>query len=131
MACEGKNGEVHIVGITEIAVNSLENLQQIMQDALNTRSTGSTAANSTSSRSHAILQFILRKQNSIYGKFSFIDLAGSERGSDRANVDKQTKLEGAEINKSLLALKECIRAIDQDSSHLPFRQSKLTLVRTK
>lgn len=38
------------------------------------------------------------------------------------------RLEGAEINKSLLALKECIRAIDQDSSHLPFRQSKLTLV---
>jgi hypothetical protein len=129
MACEGKNGEVHIVGITEIAVTSLDHLQQIMQDALNTRSTGSTAANSTSSRSHAILQFILRNQNSIHGKFSFIDLAGSERGSDRANVDKQTKLEGAEINKSLLALKECIRAIDQDSSHLPFRQSKLTLVR--
>lgn len=39
------------------------------------------------------------------------------------------RLEGAEINKSLLALKECIRAIDQDSSHLPFRQSKLTLVK--
>lgn len=131
MACEGKNGEVHIVGITEIAVTSLEHLQQIMQEALNTRSTGSTAANSTSSRSHAILQFILRKQTTIQGKFSFIDLAGSERGSDRANVDKQTKLEGAEINKSLLALKECIRAIDQDSSHLPFRQSKLTLVKTK
>ena len=93
MACEGKNGEVHIVGITEIAVKSLEHLQQIMQEALNTRSTGSTAANSTSSRSHAILQFILRKQNcgGIHGKFSFIDLAGSERGSDRANVDKQTK----------------------------------------
>lgn len=93
MACEGKNGEVHIVGITEILVESVEHLQQIMQESLDARSTGSTAANSTSSRSHAILQFILKRKTcgSVHGKFSFIDLAGSERGSDRANVDKQTK----------------------------------------
>lgn len=93
MACEGKGGEVHIVGITEILIESVAHLQQIMQESLNARSTGSTAANSTSSRSHAILQFILKKKTcgSVHGKFSFIDLAGSERGSDRANVDRQTK----------------------------------------
>ena len=93
MACEGKNGEVHIVGITEILVESVDHLQQIMQESLNARSTGSTAANSTSSRSHAILQFILKSKTCgiVHGKFSFIDLAGSERGSDRANVDRKTK----------------------------------------
>ena len=63
-----------------------------------------------------------------YGKISFIDLAGSERAADTIDVNKQTKFDGAEINKSLLALKECIRALDQDKKHTPFRGSKLTLV---
>lgn len=59
---------------------------------------------------------------------SFIDLAGSERAADVTDQNKQTRMDGAEINKSLLALKECIRAIDQDKKHTPFRGSKLTLV---
>lgn len=59
---------------------------------------------------------------------SFIDLAGSERGADTTDQSKQTRLDGAEINKSLLALKECIRALDLEKKHLPFRGSKLTLV---
>ena len=59
---------------------------------------------------------------------SFIDLAGSERGADTVDQNKQTRLDGAEINKSLLALKECIRALDLDKKHTPFRGSKLTQV---
>ena len=57
-----------------------------------------------------------------------IDLAGSERGSDTQSNNRQRRMEGAEINKSLLALKECIRALDSKEIHVPYRASKLTLV---
>jgi kinesin family protein 2/24 len=71
----------------------------------------------------------LKDSNSqVCGKISFIDLAGSERAVDTIDTNKQTKIDGAEINKSLLALKECIRALDQEKKHTPFRGSKLTLV---
>lgn len=59
---------------------------------------------------------------------SFIDLAGSERGTDAMDCSKQTRLDGAEINKSMLALKECIRALDKKQGHIPYRSSELTLV---
>ena len=64
----------------------------------------------------------------MFGKLSFIDLAGCERGADTIDMNKQTRLDGAEINKSLLALKECIRALDNGKAHTPFRGSKLTMV---
>ena len=88
-----------------------------------------TGANLDSSRSHAILQLnIVDTEGNVFGKISFIDLAGNERGADTYDQDKQTRIDGAEINKSLLALKECIRALDMDQKHTPFRQSKLTIV---
>lgn len=62
------------------------------------------------------------------GRLSFIDLAGSERGADTYGNDKMTRKEGAEINQSLLSLKECIRALDSAANHVPFRGSKLTEV---
>lgn len=99
------------------------------------RTSGTTAANSNSSRSHAILQLILKTSTSFtssrsnvssasstrqnapatprrfvkeVGKMSLIDLAGSERGKDTASGDRTERMEGSEINQSLLALKECI-----------------------
>ncbi|KAI9014188.1 P-loop containing nucleoside triphosphate hydrolase protein [Hyaloraphidium curvatum] len=127
---DGKN-QVCIQGLNEQKVESVDQLMATFEYGNASRSTGTTGANDDSSRSHAILQICLRHRSNpkrLHGKFSFIDLAGSERGADRGDADNKTRMEGSEINKSLLALKECIRALDQVSKHTPFRQSKLTQV---
>eukprot|EP00177_Eucheuma_denticulatum_P006092 GFKZ01011108.1.p1 GENE.GFKZ01011108.1~~GFKZ01011108.1.p1 ORF type:complete len:1025 (-),score=167.77 GFKZ01011108.1:1391-4372(-) len=79
-------------------------------------------------RSRTAAAAAMAKKGTEIGRLCFIDLAGSERGSDTASSTRQTRMEGAEINKSLLALKECIRAMDQKKDHTPFRGSKLTQV---
>lgn len=101
----------------------------IIHAGLQCRTSGQTGANEESSRSHAILTFSIKHTGKLFSKMSFIDLAGSERGADVIDTGKKTKQDGAEINKSLLALKECIRALDRaGKQHLPFRGSKLTQV---
>ena len=101
-----------------------------IHEGLKCRTSGQTGANAESSRSHAILTFSIKHGGKLFSKMSFIDLAGSERGADVIDTGKKTKQDGAEINKSLLALKECIRALDRagKKNHLPFRGSKLTQV---
>ncbi|XP_032594664.1 kinesin-like protein Klp10A isoform X2 [Drosophila grimshawi] len=126
---DGKQ-QVQVVGLTERVVDGVEEVLKLIQHGNAARTSGQTSANSNSSRSHAVFQIVLRPMGSskIHGKFSFIDLAGNERGVDTSSADRQTRMEGAEINKSLLALKECIRALGKQSAHLPFRVSKLTQV---
>lgn len=131
---DGKQ-QVQVVGLTEKVVDSVEEVLKLIQHGNAARTSGQTSANANSSRSHAVFQIVLRPMGSskIHGKFSFIDLAGNERGVDTSSADRQTRMEGAEINKSLLALKECIRALGKQSmgkqsAHLPFRVSKLTQV---
>jgi kinesin family protein 2/24 len=127
---------VNIVGLKERHCKSAGDVLECISYGNSVRSTGQTGANIDSSRSHAILQISIKqvqlqgtkKIKKLYGKFSFIDLAGSERAADTSSNDRKTRLEGAEINKSLLALKECIRALDQGGKHLPFRGSQLTQV---
>ncbi|RID63490.1 hypothetical protein BRARA_E02492 [Brassica rapa] len=135
--------QVCIVGLQEYEVSDVQIVKELIDKGNAERSTGSTGANEESSRSHAILQLVVKKHvevkqtrrknndatelpGKVVGKISFIDLAGSERGADTTDNDRQTRFEGAEINKSLLALKECIRALDNDQLHIPFRGSKLT-----
>ena len=137
MVREDGKGRVQIEGLQEVIVTHMDELLEIIQQGNGDRTTHATEMNNVSSRSHAICQIAFRKKNSFekepYGKLSLIDLAGSERGQDTKHHNKQRRVESAEINKSLLALKECIRALDTSNNgnfprHVPYRASKLTMV---
>uniref|UniRef100_A0A914ZCR1 Kinesin-like protein n=1 Tax=Panagrolaimus superbus TaxID=310955 RepID=A0A914ZCR1_9BILA len=126
---EDGNKSVQVVGLNEVSVSSPDDVMKLIKQGSLQRTAGTTSANANSSRSHAVFQIILKSQKEdIHGKISLIDLAGNERGADTISSDRQIRLEGAEINKSLLALKECIRSMSMNKSHIPFRLSKLTLV---
>lgn len=126
---DGKN-QVQVIGLRMEPVSCVEDVLRLLHHGTHIRTSGQTSANQHSSRSHAVFQMILRKGSAskLHGKFSLIDLAGNERGADTSSADRVTRMEGAEINKSLLALKECIRALGRKGAHLPFRASKLTQV---
>ncbi|KAK6623852.1 hypothetical protein RUM44_010708 [Polyplax serrata] len=95
-----------------------------------------TALNKTSSRSHALLSinvrqtFPMQKNEKLkarikQGKLFMIDLAGSERASQTKNRGKRL-VEGAHINRSLLALGNCINALSGGARYVNYRDSKLT-----
>uniref|UniRef100_A0A9L0IY69 Kinesin family member 24 n=1 Tax=Equus asinus TaxID=9793 RepID=A0A9L0IY69_EQUAS len=136
---EVRRGEINIITVEDKetllvhekkeAVDLTQYILQVILKGSKERSTGATGVNADSSRSHAVIQIQVKDSaKRTFGRISFIDLAGSERAADARDSDRQTKMEGAEINQSLLALKECIRALDQEHTHTPFRQSKLTQV---
>ncbi|XP_026720551.1 kinesin-like protein KIF18B isoform X3 [Athene cunicularia] len=115
---------------------SAEQLLEMLANGNRNRTQHPTDANSTSSRSHAIFQIYVKQQDCTGGlagdlrvaKMSLIDLAGSERASV-ANTKGERLREGANINRSLLALINVINALAEAKSrksHIPYRDSKLT-----
>lgn len=91
--------QVCIVGLQEYRVSDVQLVREYIDKGNSSRSTGSTGANEESSRSHAILQLVIKKAQDgsdsrtgrPVGKLSFIDLAGSERGADTTDNDRQTR----------------------------------------
>lgn len=129
VARQNSKQQVCVVGLKERLVSNADELLGLISKGSASRSTSATGVHAESSRSHAILQISLKNaEGKTRGMFSFIDLAGSEKAGDTNENSRQTRIEGAEINKSLLALKECIRALDRSQKHAPFRQSTLTQV---
>ena len=129
---EDGRGEVVVSGLEEFAVSNPREFLSLIERGHDNRTTHATEANDVSSRSHAICQILFRDKSNagrrLRGKLSLVDLAGSERGNDTKSHDRQRRTESSDINTSLLALKECIRAIDGGNGHVPYRQSKLTLI---
>ncbi|XP_038680392.1 kinesin-like protein KIN-8A [Tripterygium wilfordii] len=130
---EDKQGIMAAAGLTKYRAYSTDEAMALLQQGNQNRTTEPTRVNETSSRSHAILQVVLEyrvKDASMnivnrVGKLSLIDLAGSERA---LATDQRTlrSLEGASINRSLLALSSCINALVEGKKHIPYRNSKLT-----
>jgi len=119
-----------VSGVSEAEPQSAEEVMELLRQGNQYRTTEPTAMNETSSRSHAVLQITLEQKDNqtdevLLGKLSLIDLAGSERASQTDNRGARL-LEGANINRSLLALGNCINALASGSSFVPYRDSKLT-----
>jgi len=127
---------VKVVGLTELRPRTAEEVKEIVLLGNSRRTQSPTHANETSSRSHAVLQVHVTQsprtasltEECFMGTLSIIDLAGSERAAATTNMG-QRMVEGANINKSLLALGNCINALCESGGavrHVPYRNSKLT-----
>jgi kinesin family protein 18/19 len=127
---------VKVVGLVELRPTTAEEVKEIVLQGNSRRTQSATHANETSSRSHAVLQVHITQsprtaditEQRIMATLSIIDLAGSERAAATNNMG-QRMVEGANINKSLLALGNCINALCESGGalrHVPYRNSKLT-----
>ncbi|EIN10851.1 kinesin-domain-containing protein [Punctularia strigosozonata HHB-11173 SS5] len=127
---------VKVAGLVELKPRTAEEVKEIVLQGNLRRTQSPTHANETSSRSHAVLQIHVTQwprtaaltEERTMGTLSIIDLAGSERAAATTNMG-QRMVEGANINKSLLALGNCINALCESGGatrHVPYRNSKLT-----
>ncbi|KAJ7502496.1 P-loop containing nucleoside triphosphate hydrolase protein [Mycena galericulata] len=118
------------------SVRSSAELEELINKALSHRRTTATLRNAASSRSHAMLTITIKNTLLPYadeGQLILVDLAGSERYEDSKDHDKQRMEEARDNNKSLMNLKECVRAkakmaAEDGFVHIPWRANKLTIL---
>ncbi|KAM7143616.1 kinesin-like protein KIF19 isoform 5-T6 [Molossus nigricans] len=134
---EDARGGIQIAGVTEVCTSNAQEIMQLLSRGNRQRTQEPTASNRASSRSHAVLQVTVLQQSRgadsaegvRVGRLFMVDLAGSERASQTQNRGKRMQ-EGAHINRSLLALGNCINALSEKggsrSHYVNFRDSKLT-----
>lgn len=135
MLREDANQAVSVAGLSSHHPKDVGEVMQMIVTGNAWRTVSPTEANATSSRSHAVLQINVAQKDRnadvnephTMATLSIIDLAGSERASVTKNRGDRL-LEGANINKSLLALGSCINALCdvRKKNHIPYRNSKLT-----
>ncbi|KAL0597871.1 Kinesin-like protein KIF18B [Plecturocebus cupreus] len=133
---EDPDKRVVVQGLSFHQPASAEQLLEMLTRGNCNRTQHPTDANATSSRSHAIFQILVKQQDRVPGltqavqvaKMSLIDLAGSERASSTHAKGERLR-EGANINRSLLALINVLNALADAKgrkTHVPYRDSKLT-----
>jgi len=141
---DATTGTVAVSGLSQHRPQTADDVFELLARGNNNRRQSPTMANAVSSRSHAVLQIVLVQRDKgsgttvaiKTGKLSLIDLAGSERAAVTKNRGERL-IEGANINRSLLALANCINALCAISTalpssktstvtHIPYRDSKLT-----
>nr|AAK92458.3 kinesin-like protein heavy chain [Arabidopsis thaliana] len=115
-----------------IPVSNTRDVLDLMRIGQKNRAVGATALNERSSRSHSVLTVHVQGKelasgSILRGCLHLVDLAGSERVEKSEAVGERLK-EAQHINKSLSALGDVIYALAQKSSHVPYRNSKLTQV---
>lgn len=135
MLREDSNQTVSVAGLSSHHPHNVQQVMDMIMRGNEYRTMSPTEANSTSSRSHAVLQINIAQKDRnadvsephTMATLSLIDLAGSERASATKNRGERL-FEGANINKSLLALGSCINALcdPRKRNHIPYRNSKLT-----
>lgn len=132
---EDVNNRITVSNLLSHKPLDMEDIQQLIIEGNRNRTSSPTQANAASSRSHAVLQInvTLRLRTAslteehLFATLLIIDLAGSERAANTKNRGA-TLHEGANINKSLLALGNCINALcdPRRRNHVPYRDLKLT-----
>lgn len=135
MLREDAHQAVSVAGLSSHHPQNVEQVMDMIMRGNECRTVSPTDANATSSRSHAVLQINVAQKDRnadvnephTMATLSIIDLAGSERASATKNRGERLT-EGANINKSLLALGSCINALcdPRKRNHVPYRNSKLT-----
>lgn len=130
---EEKSRGVYVKGLLEIYVSSVQEVYEVMRRGGTARAVAATNMNQESSRSHSIFVVTITQKNvetgsAKSGQLFLVDLAGSEKVG-KTGASGQTLEEAKKINKSLSALGMVINSLtDGKSTHIPYRDSKLTRI---